>query len=848
MSRHTQELLMKDDCKGDDVDFIAKAHTTSLDPHSNLQSSNKENVEPPRLTTLRNKVKKFTRVSQAQSKELKKELKNVSQREKRIQTQLESVTYQHTEQAAIACQSNLLHEQEVSSNVELSARLQESEIAMKQCLERVTKLQKENHALKLRIARFSSQSNLICKDGNAIGPRFSLKEKGVVPDNVQALIRDLMAHGVTPEQVFPVIQLVTGASGVRLEGTVSGRTVTRIAIEGGVADDLMVIEAVKNARGITYSSDETTIRNITHESRTINTIDSGGNHRCFSLGVHSAVNHTADTQLTGLQLQVGDMFEIYNSSLEFGESPSDERIFPLKLNGINTEHASDQKKVARNMGDWKVTSDRSLTVAKAGCPTVWETLSGTERAQLHKEAYREICGELGEVEFQKLPPDEKVVAGLFVWAGCCMHKELNTVKGGCSEMDKYWESNRITSPVILPNKDAATVIAGGVDPAKNTGEQDSIRYTFEATFGFTLNFPDTSNTCYQSHCAAAAELVVHLNFYRKYLELIKDWKESRMSNHLEHNLLIALMDIPTISELCVLAVFLICISLRYMRIIRGEGSEELNVLEMGPTHQKSQALCLASDAKFEAATMNGRPWVRPEVMYAIWRLAPALPHLEELTIGFFAGALVTWRRFTTEYAPDDPISKISPDLRALAWMPTTNDVNEGALGSRRVIKRSIPKATELTLNAQQRYQWNKTGRFIRTLTHAKLQFICKRACHLQSLKLQKKLNIAKAEYDDALVKHKWAQDAIKLEKKRKAEEILSQVQPILDLSGFQSIALKMKNTELDLHRQFNSTLAKKTILRNKLLKEEELKRAIESLNARENRDSIVAEYCLKNSD
>ena len=173
----------------------------------------------------------------------------MSQPEKRIRAQLESVTYQHTEQAAIACQSHLLLEQEVSSKVELSARLHKSEIAMNWCLERVTKLQKENHALKLCIARFSSQSNLISKDGNPIGTRFSLKGKGAIPNNVQALIWDLMTHGATPEQVCPVIQLVTEASGVRVEGTVSGRTATHIAIERGVTDDLIVVEAVKNARG-----------------------------------------------------------------------------------------------------------------------------------------------------------------------------------------------------------------------------------------------------------------------------------------------------------------------------------------------------------------------------------------------------------------------------------------------------------------------------------------------------------------------------------------------------------------------------------------------------------------------
>ncbi|KIJ53850.1 hypothetical protein M422DRAFT_242112 [Sphaerobolus stellatus SS14] len=221
-----------------------------------------------------------------------------------------------------------------------------------------------------------------------------------------------------------------------------------------------------------------------------------------------------------------------------------------------------------------------------------------------------------------------------------MHKELNTVKGGYSEVAKYWERNGIDGPIALPNKDAAVAVAGGVEPAKpiqggavkamslagavfnhkddKKGEKDSIRYTLSAP-------------------AADISLTAHM--------------EKILANPM---------------------------------------------------------LLLASDANFEDATLDGKPWVRPEVMYAIWRLAPTLPHLKGLTVAFFTSALETWRRFITEYAPGGLIATASSKLHALAWMPTTNDVNEGALGSRRVIKQSYPKTTELTLNAQQRYRWNKT--------------------------------------------------------------------------------------------------------------------------------------------
>ena len=82
-------------------------------------------------------------------------------------------------------------------------------------------------------------------------------------------------------------------------------------------------------------------------------------------------------------------------------------------------------------------------------------------------------------------------------------------------------------------------------------------------------------------------------------------------------------------------------------------------------------LVLAPGANFEEATMDGKPWVRPEVMYAIWQLSSSLLHLKGLTEAFFIGALTIWRRFTTEFAPRGLIDTASSELRALAWMPTT---------------------------------------------------------------------------------------------------------------------------------------------------------------------------------
>ena len=85
------------------------------------------------------------------------------------------------------------------------------------------------------------------------------------------------------------------------------------------------------------------------------------------------------------------------------------------------------------------------------------------------------------------------------------------------------------------------------------------------------------------------------------------------------------------------------------------------------------------------------------------------------------------------------------------------------------------------LNAQQWYRWNKTGNFIHSLDPEKLQFLRKCARYLQSLNIQKKLRIARAKYNQAIVKQTWDQDAIQLEKRRIEAEMLTEVTPILYL-------------------------------------------------------------------
>ena len=61
--------------------------------------------------------------------------------------------------------------------------------------------------------------------------------------------------------------------------------------------------------------------------------------------------------------------------------------------------------------------------------------------------------------------------------------------------------------------------------------------------------------------------------------------------------------------------------------------------------------------------------------------AATLPYLQLLLVAFFNDALITWEHFTVEFAPGDLIDFANVAERDQAWMPTTNDANEGELGS-----------------------------------------------------------------------------------------------------------------------------------------------------------------------
>ena len=110
---------------------------------------------------------------------------------------------------------------------------------------------------------------------------------------------------------------------------------------------------------------------------------------------------------------------------------------------------------------------------------------------------------------------------------------------------------------------AASIAGATFNKDDKKGQQDTYKFLFEGQ-GISLNFPDTSNTRYGSHCDAAAVLHEHRNKFLKFIEFIRNRKDKRTLTNMEKNLKAALQCIPTLTELAVLALYGQAISHPYM--------------------------------------------------------------------------------------------------------------------------------------------------------------------------------------------------------------------------------------------------------------------------------------------
>ena len=99
-----------------------------------------------------------------------------------------------------------------------------------------------------------------------------------------------------------------------------------------------------------------------------------------------------------------------------------------------------------------VTNEMERAVSDAGGVDAWLRLSPVERTAHYDHAIVSVKMALGEAAFKQLPAADQRQVSLFVSSFCCMHKDLNTVKGGNTDMMAYWKEAGWTPPLLLMNR------------------------------------------------------------------------------------------------------------------------------------------------------------------------------------------------------------------------------------------------------------------------------------------------------------------------------------------------------------------------------------------------------------
>ena len=205
---------------------------------------------------------------------------------------------------------------------------------------------------------------------------------------------------------------------------------------------------------------------------------------------------------------------------------------------------------------------------------------------------------------------------------------------------------------------------------------------------------------------------------------------------------------------------------------------------------------LGDNATYEMGTADGKEWHSKSVIDVVNQMKPSLPHLETLLVAFFRGALVTWKRFTSEFAPGGLIDEATAEEKDLAWMPATNDVNEGALGAFRVLMRRQPQLTLLHYNALAMFDKNKTQDFIdKFFTNPDYKYTHKLARESSGEEARRKKElIAAAEKKIQLKKEKQQK---RQEKTAEKAVRVSNIELIFDLSKVDGLKGKILHDQLD---------------------------------------------------
>ena len=570
---------------------------------------------------------------------------------------------------------------------------------------------------------------------------------------------------------------------------------------------------------------------------------------------------------------------------------------------MNGDHASDQKKTFALIGAWKhkltlqdlgeqelaqkSLSELDILSAKAhaqkiediGGIDIWNSLSDKEKQSSEALMMENIALVIGEDIYNNLSDEERFQLDLYLRMGCILHKDMNIFKyANAAMVSRHTEDPDLPSPIILANRNnaatlsrlsapgsanetltdieqraidisgsggvKATSIAGAIFNHKDDkkGQQDSHQIYFtDIKPGISKKFPNTSNVRYGSHGNAAAELLTYLRHYIEFLDHIKDKKEKRRLNHMEQNLANALADIPTLTELAILALYSIFISEPYITSVRDGGLTEVNVLDLGPLHQNlvkhiekllaNPDLLLLFKHIDEAEFLHGGHCKKSTAVAAIHALILTLPNIRPLLVAFLTGARDSAIHFSEEFIAAE---KLNATDRESAWMPGSNDPNEGALGRvARISRRNKPVQTMHQNVAQAKFAYNHTQEFSNQFLaeDEDESFNIKVACQRDASGLEREQLAKIREHEAALVKRKRDKEAARAQKAAEQAAAIASATLVTDRAVIAKMTVEKLVEQLAILRQWDNSIRAISFYKNKKDKYEALLAALARFEA-----------------
>lgn len=236
------------------------------------------------------------------------------------------------------------------------------------------------------------------------------------------------------------------------------------------------------------------------------------------------------------------------------------------------------------------------------------------------------------------------------------------------------------------------------------------------------------------------------------------------------------------------------------------------------------------------ATFDHEEWENANVIAVIFCLIQTSTHRVHIIhffVAFLQGALETWVRFTSEFKETGLIATASQAERDLAFMPCTNDANEGTLGMWRKFTHKKNGLTEFHFTEQSMFHRNDTQAFMdQHFSTEDYQFLIWQAREIDASGQEKKQCEIHRNHLKELAATHQRKLAEHLAKQAKREVELAGIDLVTDCDVIDKMICKALNDQLDLWRKLDDEVPIKSKVPWHALKIEAVLEALGRLSLR----------------